>query len=63
MKQVTVFCKVGRADPQPLASFDAAHPNVEAACAAVESRKFAELLQSGVAPDRIVFSRDKKGAN
>jgi hypothetical protein len=60
MKEVTVFCRVGRANPQPLASFNADHPNVKAACDAVESNKFAELLRSGVAADRVKFSRETR---
>ena len=56
MKQATLFCKVGRADPQPLAT------GTDAELDAVQSNKTTELLAGGVALTRVEFSRSG-GAN
>jgi hypothetical protein len=54
----TLFVKVGRADPQPVGTFadDIAADGAQAA-------KSEELRRSGVAPERVTFSRTevKKG--
>lgn len=59
MKQITIFCKVGRADPQALATFDYADKeSADQACNAIQGSKTHELLASGVALNRVEFSRE-----
>lgn len=61
MKQVTVFVKVGRADPQPLATFPDDN-KCDVRCDAIQHNKMAELLRSGVDPARIEFTRETTDA-
>lgn len=59
MKHITIFCKVGRADPQALASFDYADKeNADKACDAIQGAKVFQLLNSGVAMNRVEFTRE-----
>lgn len=63
MSHLTLFCKVGRAARQPLASFpvDAKHPlgDAEALANNVRASHYAGLIASGVAPERIEFEVEK----
>lgn len=52
-KETTLFCKVGRAVAQPLAS-----STDGATLDAVQQKKTAELLQSGVDLSRVEFTRE-----
>lgn len=52
MKEITLYCKVGRAAAQPLASSENS-----AVLDAVQANKASELLREGVDPARVVFER------
>lgn len=61
MSSVTLKVKVGRAEAQPLHTAEGSDVSaLNRECDAIELNKRAELLRSGVAPDRIVFERDTK---
>lgn len=58
MRHVNLMCKVGRAAAQPIGTFDYIDPaSAETHCAALQSRKTAELVASGVDLSRVSFER------
>jgi hypothetical protein len=58
---INLFCKVGRAEKQPIGTFeDSEYGNM--CCDAVQQKKIAELLASGVNLNRVEFTRETAGS-
>lgn len=58
MRHTNLFVKVGRANPKPVCTVSQDSPSHDLQLDVQERRKFSELLDSGVDPERVEFSRE-----
>ena len=58
MRHTNLFVKVGRANPKPVCTVSQDSPTHDLQLDVQERRKFSELLDSGVDPERVEFSRE-----